>query len=244
MLDLNQLRTISTNNVTATVITGDFNDIASSIGNVHLIYTDPPYRHRDNARLAYQLLSTWSYRLLHYRGSLATIVPHYFMPEFFKIMSRSALKYRWTYCMNQEDGPHPRMAMGIEVMWKPVVHYVKGVFPQGKGFLRDMVKIVEPEKDIHEWQQSESWADYYIQKLTEEGDTVLDPYLGSGTAGAVAVRNGRNFIGIEKDPNVAREAYSRICQELSTTTTVHGANTDLFGQPGPSEDEERRNVAT
>lgn len=243
MPDLNQQRTITTSNATATIITGDFDDVALDIGRVHLIYTDPPYKGSANATRAYQLLATYSYRLLHDSGSLATIVPHYFVPEFINIMRRSALKYRWLYCMNQENGPHPRMAMGVEVMWKPIFHYVKRAFPQGKGFLRDMVNIVEPEKDIHEWQQSESWADYYIPKLTNPGDTVLDPYVGSGTAGVVAVRNGRNFIGIESDEQVAQEAFDRIWTELSTTTTAHIANIDLFGLLAQNEDEERRSVA-
>jgi len=243
MLDLNQPRTTSTNDLSATIIIGDFNTVASVIGRVSLIYTDPPYKSKDNARRAYELLATWSYRLLHYRGSMATIVPHYFMPEFFRIMNRSPMKYRWMYCMNQENGPHPRMAMGIEVMWKPIVHFVKGVFPQGKGFLRDMVSIAEPEKDIHEWQQSESWADYYIPKLTEPGDIVLDPFVGSGTAGVIALKHGRNFIGIEKDPDVAEEAYSRICLELPTTTTVHTASIDLSGVTGQSESEENMSDA-
>ena len=239
MRDLNQQRTISTNNVSATIFTGDFNDIAMCLGRVHLIYTDPPYKGEDNARRAYQLLSTYSYRLLHDGGSLATIVPHYFVPEFTQIMSRSSMKYRWLYCMNQETGPHPRMAMGVEVMWKPIFHYVKRAYPQGKGFLKDMVHIIEPEKDMHEWQQSESWADYYIPKLSNPGDTVLDPYAGSGTAGVIAVRNGRNFIGIEQDKDTAAEAFDRICQELSTTTTAPTVSIDLSGAPAPREREER-----
>ena len=34
---------------------------------------------------------------------------------------------------------------------------------------------------------------------TNEGDIVLDPFCGSGTTGAVAVRHGRRFIGIDMD---------------------------------------------
>ncbi|MCI1738479.1 MAG: site-specific DNA-methyltransferase [Pseudomonas veronii] len=36
--------------------------------------------------------------------------------------------------------------------------------------------------------------------FTQKGDTVLDPFNGSGTTGVEAVRLGRNFIGIDTNP--------------------------------------------
>lgn len=42
------------------------------------------------------------------------------------------------------------------------------------------------------------------------GDTVLDPFTGSGTTGAVAVRHQRNFIGIELNPSYVELARKRI----------------------------------
>lgn len=45
------------------------------------------------------------------------------------------------------------------------------------------------------------------------GATVLDPYMGSGTTGIACVRTGRNFIGIEKDPQYFQNAVDRIRQE-------------------------------
>jgi modification methylase len=45
---------------------------------------------------------------------------------------------------------------------------------------------------------------------TNAGDTVLDPFFGSGTTGAVAKRLGRHFIGIERDPTYVKLARGRI----------------------------------
>lgn len=42
------------------------------------------------------------------------------------------------------------------------------------------------------------------------GDTVLDPFFGSGTTGAVAKRLGREYIGIEINPNYGEKAQKRI----------------------------------
>lgn len=58
----------------------------------------------------------------------------------------------------------------------------------------------------------------YPEKLVEpcvlagskEGDTVLDPFVGSGTTGVVALRYGRNFIGIDLNPEYVEIARRRI----------------------------------
>lgn len=49
-----------------------------------------------------------------------------------------------------------------------------------------------------------------IELGTRPGDLVLDPFLGSGTSGAVALRLGRRFIGIELNPEYAEMARRRI----------------------------------
>ncbi len=44
--------------------------------------------------------------------------------------------------------------------------------------------------------------------------TIIDPYMGSGTTGIAAIRHGRNFIGIERDPAHFETARRRIEEEL------------------------------
>jgi DNA modification methylase len=53
----------------------------------------------------------------------------------------------------------------------------------------------------------EALARDHILSWSNEGDTVLDPFLGSGTTGKMAVQLNRKFIGIERD-----EAYFQIAQ--------------------------------
>lgn len=191
----------------------DYQDLAHVItpGSTDLIYTDPPYA-RAEAIPCFQLLADYAPEHLPRGGSLMAITPHYLMPEVFDIMI-PALKYRWQYIMDQTAGSHPRMAMGIEVLYKPVLHFVKQAYPMGRGFLKDMVVIPEPQKDLHKWQQHEAWVEYYMLKFTDEGDTVFDPFMGTGTVGVVAKRNNRKFIGCDNDPEVFAQAEARICQE-------------------------------
>ena len=56
----------------------------------------------------------------------------------------------------------------------------------------------------------ESLPEWFIKLFTVPGDTVLDPFLGSGTTGAVCRRLDRHFIGIELHPNYAEVARERI----------------------------------
>lgn len=46
-------------------------------------------------------------------------------------------------------------------------------------------------------------------------DTILDPFMGSGTTGVACVREGRNFIGIELDPGYFDIACERIRKEMA-----------------------------
>jgi len=52
---------------------------------------------------------------------------------------------------------------------------------------------------------------------TAEPGTVVDPFMGSGTTGVAAIRQGRRFIGIELDPAHFKTAVERIRIELEST---------------------------
>ena len=52
------------------------------------------------------------------------------------------------------------------------------------------------------------WANGIVEWI--EGDTILDPFMGSGTTGVACAQTGRNFIGIEIDPGYFEIAQRRI----------------------------------
>ena len=56
----------------------------------------------------------------------------------------------------------------------------------------------------------EGLPEWFIKLFTKEGDTVLDPFMGSGTTNAVAQRMRRNSIGIE----IVQEYYDMVKTEL------------------------------
>ena len=60
------------------------------------------------------------------------------------------------------------------------------------------------------WQKQIRLMERLILPFTDEGETVLDPFLGSGTTGVVCSRFNRSFVGIEIDPVVYELAEMRI----------------------------------
>ena len=63
-------------------------------------------------------------------------------------------------------------------------------------------------KNIHPTQKPVALMEYLIKTYTNEGETVLDNAMGSGTTGVACKNLGRDFIGIELDEkyfNIAKE---------------------------------------
>lgn len=70
------------------------------------------------------------------------------------------------------------------------------------------------DNDLHPCQKPVPLMTWLIRELTTEGQTVLDPFMGSGSTGIAAVRLRRNFIGIERDAAHYKTACDRITHEL------------------------------
>ena len=63
---------------------------------------------------------------------------------------------------------------------------------------------------LHPTQKPVALFEYLIKTYTNEGETVLDNCLGSGTTAVAAINTGRNFIGIEREPEYVTIANRRI----------------------------------
>lgn len=84
-------------------------------------------------------------------------------------------------------------------------------FPDGKRNRRDVWTIpTKPFKGAHFAVMPEALVEPCILAGCPVGGTVLDPFTGSGTVGAVALRHGRKFIGTELNPAYAAMARKRM----------------------------------
>jgi DNA modification methylase len=65
-------------------------------------------------------------------------------------------------------------------------------------------------KSLHPTQKPVALMEYLIRTYTNEGETVLDNTMGSGTTGVACARAGRRFVGIERDEAFFEIARKRI----------------------------------
>lgn len=65
---------------------------------------------------------------------------------------------------------------------------------------------------LHSTQKPVAFCEYLIRTYSNAGDLVLDNCMGSGTTGVACLNMGRDFIGIEKDPEIFAVAQNRLRQ--------------------------------
>ena len=168
------------------------------------VIVDPPYPKA--CQHLYGDIASRLPRVLVRGGSYVAIVPHYGLPTILNSVGKF-MKYRWIISMWQAEGAHPRMAMGIEVMWKPIVWWVNEVWPQGRGFVRDGFENDPIKKGAHKWEQSLSWAVNCLKYVP--GKRVLDPLLGAGTTLIACIENGYSGVGVELEEEYCELAAKR-----------------------------------
>ncbi len=66
---------------------------------------------------------------------------------------------------------------------------------------------------LHPTQKPVALLEYFIRTYTDEGDTVIDFVMGSGSTGVACRNTGRKFVGIEKDPACFQTAKKRLSNE-------------------------------
>lgn len=190
---------------------------------IDLIFTDPPYN-KESLPL-YKDLGILAARVLKEGGSLVTYAGHYALPETFNqvlLSSTSGLKYIHTMCIIHEGPSSTLYTYNIRVKWKPLIWFVKGTKPNAVNYIEDIVYSSVPEKALHEWEQSPVEAEHVIYNLTVENQTVLDPFMGSGTTGKAALKLRRKFIGIEIDKDRFEIAKANISKFVAIPATNEG----------------------
>ena len=80
----------------------------------------------------------------------------------------------------------------------------------GDRFPLQVLEVPYDNEAYHPTQKPVALLEYLIKTYTNEGETVLDPVMGSGSTGVACINTGRNFIGIEKDEHYFQVAKERI----------------------------------
>lgn len=223
-----------------TLYLGDCREIIPTLARVHAVVTDPPYgiglktktsdfrgsKHFDSGE-SLRASKLYEDTPEHVQRLIEEV-----MPLALSLADRAVIfpgpamlwKYPEPASLGSIFTPNGagRTAWGFQCT-HPVLFYGKDPFLQdGKGGRPNSHRDEQPnsEKIDHPCPKPVAWMDWAIARATRLGETVLDPFMGSGTTGVAAVKQGRKFIGIELEP-----AYFAIAQQR---ITVALKQKDLF----------------
>lgn len=83
------------------------------------------------------------------------------------------------------------------------------------NYPKTVIEFSNEGKTVHPTQKPVELMEYLVKTYSKEGDVVLDFTMGSGSTGVSAIKNNRNFIGIELDNDYFAMAEQRINEALS-----------------------------
>lgn len=193
------------------LLSGDFRDRLMELpaGCVDLIITDPPY---PNEFLPlYGDLSKVAQHLLTDDGICVVMTGQIHLDEVMQLMAQH-LNYGWMYCQPLIGANSRILARQIMQSWKPWVAFTKNKWPSGRiDWHPDMLAQGARNKDQYRWQQDATPAEMLAIELCPEGGTICDPFMGVGTYGTMALKVGRQFVGVEMDAerfNTSKENFN------------------------------------
>lgn len=191
-----------------------FSDIREGLkeipdSSVDAIITDPPYP--KEFLYVYSDLSKLAARVLRPGGLCVVMYGHSYLPDVYQVLGEH-LTYHWTAAYLTPGGQSPYIFdRKVNTFWKPLLLFSKGKYT-GKSF-GDVCKsaVNDNDKLRHDWGQSESGMSDVVERFSEEGDWILDPFTGSSTTGYCALKLGRRYIGVDNDEtqiNISAERLS------------------------------------
>jgi len=99
----------------------------------------------------------------------------------------------------------------------PILYYGKDPFLQdGKGGRPNSLRDEQPNREVidHPCPKPIKWMRWAVSRASREGETILDPFMGSGTTLRAAKDLGRKAIGIELSERYCEIAVRRLQQSV------------------------------
>ena len=104
------------------------------------------------------------------------------------------------------------------------------------------VKNNHVEKTDHPCQFPVELVERLVLSMTNKGDWVLDPFLGSGTSAIAALKHGRKGAGAETNKKYIKIAYNRVKQLKSGLLKTRAMNTPVYNPKAPSHNFHRSEI--
>lgn len=163
------------------------------------------------------------HRVLKKRGALLMFMSIIKVETIIELATNAGLYYK-TVGIWHKTNPMPRnMNLHFINSTEPWLYFINdaatGTFNNNGKPIHDYVEtstISASEHKIggHPTQKPKSLLEHFVKILTNEGDTVLDPFMGSGSAGVVCEYTNRKFIGFELNNDYYKTAEYRIIKKI------------------------------
>lgn len=178
------------------IIHDDFRNVVIEPDSIDVIITDPPYP-AEFLNL-WQDMASFAKRVLKPSGFLIAYSGELHLHKVFEYLSKE-LVYYWTTSLLHNGNTQIVHARNVMCQWKPILLFQKAPFKKLDKTFKDVLNGSGREKDNHKWQQAESELSPLITTFSDVGDTILDPFAGSGTTLIAALKHDRKGIVIEKE---------------------------------------------
>jgi site-specific DNA-methyltransferase (adenine-specific) len=209
----------------ATLILGDAFDILPTLDPVDVIVTDPPYNarthmgarsHRSLKRSPIDFESITEEQFIVFCTSAVTLAKRWVV-----------MSCAWQHAAALEKVGVPLVRLGVwhklgsapqftgdrpGTGWEAVAILHREGRKHWNGGGHHAVWVCNVERGGHPTQKPLPLLVDWVRKFSDEGETVLDPFMGSGTTGLACAKLGRKFIGIEKRPDYFALACERIAE--------------------------------
>ena len=169
----------------------------------------------ENMELLFQEFS----RVLKKGGSIIVFMAIIKLESIIKIAKKNKFYYKTTGIWHKKN-PMPRNKdlnfINSTEPWLYFTNITKtGVFNNKNKTIHDffesgLTPSSEKKHGGHPTQKPIALMDHLISLLSNEGDTILDPFMGSGSTGVSSKKLKRNFVGIELDEDYVEISKKRI----------------------------------
>ncbi len=158
-------------------------------------------------------------KILDRNGSMIVFCSYRYISFIIKTMEENNLEVKdiiiWKKSNPMPRNINRRYVQDMEFAIWAVKKGAKWIFHKAKDspYMRSLIEtplVSGSEKMNHPTQKSLKLMQKLIDTHTDPGDTVIDPFMGSGTTGVAALQAGRNFIGIELDKSYFDDAVGRL----------------------------------
>lgn len=201
---------------------------------VDCIVSDPPYRtisggNRKTPGRPSGMLSLNDGRVFEHND----ITPAEYLPDLFRVLRDPGHIYLMTNLLNLESMMATMRGTGFGIHNLLVAHKNNAVV--NRWYMKDVEYVIFGRRGAafpinnrgnhtcHDWtnpcgtkthptEKSVALMRRYVENSSQPGETVLDPFMGSGATGVACQESGRRFIGIE----MQREYYLTACRRMRT----------------------------